>query len=180
LQLAKEFYDLAVLKLPQDLIEHYWDCFISTNDNKGELVPEHRVLLKKWKSYIANVSVNLAVSQRRYQNSIKESSQVKDIRAQKNIDFWSALLEHPIPQNLAFIATINNLSDVETEVWRGFVQQNIRFKAEPMNPNPLQYAFEEYCKTTGQKFKQKGNMAPSDFDNTLDDTSWAQNLDDVL
>jgi hypothetical protein len=180
LVLQQDFHDVASTKIPKELVQQYWDSFTSSNDNKGEMVPSRSVLFKKWKSYIANVSVNLAVSDRRFTNNIERKKQSISLTEQKNIAAWQALLEHKIPQIQSYSAMMSNLSTVENDVWLGFIQQNIRFKNSLMNNTTLQYAFEEYCKTTGQKFLKQKASAPSEFDDTLNDTSWANNLDDVL
>ena len=72
------------------------------------------------------------------------------------------------------------LDNVENDVWKGFIQQNIRYKNEPLNHTRLRYSFEEYCKTNGQKFIKKVKPQAKEIDHQLDDTSWANNLDDVL
>jgi|GEM_PF-2475355 len=180
LELSADFLNVASTKIPKELVHQYWDSFTSSNDIKGEIVPERNVLFKKWKAYIANVSVNLAVSERRHSNNLEVRAKNNSVREKNNIDAWQALLEQPIPQAQSFTAAINNLSNVENDVWIGFIQQNIRFKNDPMNLTNLQYAFEEYCKTTGQKFLRKKAAQPSEFDYHLSDTSWANNLDDVL
>lgn len=180
LALEPEFYNLAALKIPKELIEQYWDTFISSNDQKGEIVPARPVLYKKWKSYIANVSVNLAVSDRRFSNQMEQKAKKYTLTEQKNIEAWQALLEQKIPQVQSFSAAMNNLSQVENDVWIGYIQQNIRYKNDPLNNTNLQYSFEEYCKTTGQKFLKKQSAPPKEIDNQLNDTSWANNLDDVL
>jgi len=180
LELALDFFDIAATKVPKELVQQYWDSFISTNDNKGEVVPARALLFKKWKAYIANVSVNLAVSDRRYSNNIERKVKSNNIREQKNIDAWQALLEQRIPQEQSYSAMMSNLATVENDVWLGFVQQNIRFKNDPMNPTTLQYAFEEYCKTNGQKFLRKKDVPSTEIEQQLNDTSWANNLDDVL
>jgi len=180
LVLLQDFHDIAASKIPKELVQQYWDSFTSSNDNKGEVVPSRNILFKKWKSYIANVSVNLAVSDRRFSNNVERKKQSVSLIEQKNIEAWQALLEQKIPQIQSYSAMMSNLSTVEDDVWLGFIQQNIRFKNSLMNNTTLQYAFEEYCKTTGQKFLKQKASAPSEFDDTLNDTSWANNLDDVL
>lgn len=179
LRLEQDFFDLGVIKLPAELVPQYWDTFIASNDNKGELVPPRNVLLKKWKSYVANVSVNLAVSERRSAQNFERKVEQNTAAQQRNIEAWQALLETKIPQAQSFSAAMHNLSNVEDDVWLGFIQQHIRLKSEPLNLTNLQYAFEEYCKTTGQKFL-KQVAVPKEIDNTLNDTSWADNLDDIL
>lgn len=171
---------IAFTKLPHDMIKHYWDCFVSSNDVKGTQVPERSLLIKQWRSYVNNISTNLAISNKRYINTVDNNTKAKQSREQLNQQGWQALLEQPIPQEQAFIAAINNLASVEQDVWLGFVQQNMRFKNDVMNKTNLKYAFEEYCKTSGQKFKQRQSAARNEFDQQLNDTSWANNLDDVL
>jgi len=180
LELPLDFFDIAATKIPKELVQQYWDSFIAANDNKGEVVPERKLLYKKWKAYIANVSVNLAVSDRRFSNNVERKAQSINLRDQKNIEAWQLMLEQRIPQELAYEAMMNNLTAVENDVWLGFIQQNIRFKNEVMNPTSLKYAFEEYCKTSGQKFLRKQSVPESQLDVQLNDTSWANNLDDVL
>lgn len=180
LELPLDFFDIAATKIPKELVQQYWDSFIATNDNKGEVVPERKLLYKKWKAYIASVSVNLAVSDRRFTNNVEQKAQTMNLRDQQNIDAWQALMEQPIPQDLTFETDMNGLSDAANDVWLGFIQQNIRFKNEVMNHNSLKYAFAEYCKTSGQKFVKKQSAADSQIDEQLNDTSWANNLDDVL
>jgi len=180
LELALDFFDIAATKIPKELVQQYWDSFIASGDNKGEPVPERKLLFKKWKAYIANVSVNLAVSDRRYSNNIERKAQTMNLRDQQNVDAWQKMLEQPIPHELAFETDMNNLGAVLNDVWLGFIQQNIRFKNETMNHNSLKYAFAEYCKTSGQKFLRKQAVPETQIDEQLNDTSWANNLDDVL
>ena len=171
---------IASAKLPPDSISGYWESFISSNELRGEVIPGKDLLRKKWRAYIAKVSVNLTVSDRRYNNAIQEQQEQKTARQQANIEAWQGLLEQHIPQDLSFLAAINNLAKVEQDVWQGFVQQNIRFKNEVMNKTNLKVAFEEYCKTTGQKFKQQLSKPNNQFDQQINDKAWAANLDDVL
>ncbi len=178
--LAEDFYQIATTKIPAELINQYWDSFVASADKRAEPVPDRKQLFKKWKSYIANVSVNLAVSERRFSNNIQRKAQQNSLTEQKNIDAWQLLMEQRIPQELSFSAAMNNLAQVENDVWHGFIQQNIRYKNETMNPTNLRYAFEEYCKTSGQKFLRKSGNAETELDQQLNDTSWANNLDDVL
>jgi hypothetical protein len=180
LKLGEEFFQIAATKIPQELVNQYWDSFIAGADKRAEVVPEKKLLFKKWKAYIANVSVNLAVSERRFSNNIERKAKQNSQREQNNINAWQLLMDQRIPQELSFSAAINNLAAVENDVWHGFIQQNMRYKNEIMNPTNLQYAFEEYCKTSGQKFLRKSTAPESELDEQLNDTSWANNLDDVL
>ena len=180
LELGEDFFQIAATKIPQELVNQYWDSFIAGADKRAELVPERKLLFKKWKAYIANVSVNLAVSERRFSSNAERKVKHNSQREQNNINAWQLLMEQRIPQELSFSAAINNLAAVENDVWLGFIQQNMRYKNETMNPTNLQYAFEEYCKTSGQKFLRKSAAPESELDEQLNDTSWANNLDDVL